>query len=42
LTRNAEIHVHCPSGQRAFILPSGFDAKVLSGGMLSHAMLTPK
>lgn len=47
LPRDAEIHVLCRSGQRAFsatriLLQNGFDAKVLSGGMLSHAMLAAR
>jgi rhodanese-related sulfurtransferase len=47
LPTDTEIHVLCRSGQRAFtatriLLQNGFDAKVLSGGMLSHAMLMPR
>jgi NADPH-dependent 2,4-dienoyl-CoA reductase/sulfur reductase-like enzyme/rhodanese-related sulfurtransferase len=43
LPRDREIHVVCRSGQRAFtatrcLLQHGYDAKVLSGGMLSRAM----
>ena len=39
-----EIHVVCRSGQRAYyrdavLLQNGFDARVVSGGMLSHAIL---
>ena len=46
LPRNREIGVICRSGQRAYyatriLLQSGFDAKVISGGMLSHAILAP-
>ena len=44
LPRDREIHVVCRSGQRAYyatrmLLQHGFDAKTLSGGMLSHAIL---
>ena len=44
LPRDREIHVVCRSGQRAYyatriLLQDGFDAKVRSGGMLSHAIL---
>jgi NADPH-dependent 2,4-dienoyl-CoA reductase/sulfur reductase-like enzyme/rhodanese-related sulfurtransferase len=44
LPRDREIHVLCRSGQRAYyatrlLLQHGFDAKVRSGGMLSHAIL---
>ena len=44
LPTDREIHVLCRSGQRAYyatriLLQHGFDAKVLSGGMLSHAIL---
>ena len=47
LPKGTEIHVLCRSGQRAFtatriLLQNGYDAKVLSGGMLSHAMLMPR
>ncbi len=43
LPRDREIHVICRSGQRAFtatrcLLQNGFDAKVLSGGMLSRVL----
>ena len=43
LPRDREILVVCRSGQRAYsatrcLLQNGFDARVLSGGMLSHAM----
>jgi NADPH-dependent 2,4-dienoyl-CoA reductase/sulfur reductase-like enzyme/rhodanese-related sulfurtransferase len=44
LPRDREIHVICRSGQRAYyatrcLLQNGFDARVVSGGMLSHALL---
>jgi NADPH-dependent 2,4-dienoyl-CoA reductase/sulfur reductase-like enzyme/rhodanese-related sulfurtransferase len=44
LPRDREIGVICRSGQRAYyatriLLQAGFDAKVISGGMLSHAIL---
>jgi len=44
LPRDREIHVICRSGQRAYyatrlLAQNGFDARVLSGGMLSHALL---
>ena len=44
LPRDREIHVLCRSGQRAYyatrlLLQHGFDAKTISGGMLSHAIL---
>jgi rhodanese-related sulfurtransferase len=43
LPRDREILVVCRSGQRAYsatrcLVQNGFDARVLSGGMLSHAM----
>ena len=43
LPRDREIHVICRSGQRAFtatrcLLQNGFDARVLSGGMLSRVL----
>ena len=43
LPRDREVLVVCRSGQRAYsatriLLQHGFDARVLSGGMLSHAM----
>ena len=46
LPRDRELHVICRSGQRAYtaariLMQNGFDAKVISGGMLSHAILTP-
>ena len=46
LPRDREIGVICRSGQRAYyatriLLQNGFDAKVISGGMLSHAILAP-
>ena len=46
LPRDQEIGVICRSGQRAYyatriLLQNGFDAKVISGGMLSHAILAP-
>jgi len=45
LPRDREILTVCRSGQRAYyaariLVQNGFDAKVLSGGMLSHAMLS--
>ena len=44
LPRDREIHVICRSGQRAYyatrvLLQNGFDARTISGGMLSHANL---
>ena len=44
LPRDREINVLCRSGQRAYyaariLLQNGFDAKVRSGGMLSHAIV---
>ena len=44
LPRDREIRVICRSGQRAYtatrcLLQNGFDARVVSGGMLSHAIL---
>jgi NADPH-dependent 2,4-dienoyl-CoA reductase/sulfur reductase-like enzyme/rhodanese-related sulfurtransferase len=44
LPRDREIHVLCRSGQRAYtatrcLLQNGFDARVISGGMLSHAII---
>jgi NADPH-dependent 2,4-dienoyl-CoA reductase/sulfur reductase-like enzyme/rhodanese-related sulfurtransferase len=46
LPRDREIRVICRSGQRAYyatriLLQEGFDASVISGGMLSHAILAP-
>ncbi len=46
LPRDRGIHVVCRSGQRAYyatriLLQHGFDAKVRSGGMLSHAIVSP-
>jgi len=46
LPRDREIGVICRSGQRAYyatriLVQAGFDAKVMSGGMLSHAILAP-
>ena len=46
LPRGREIGVICRSGQRAYyatrvLLQNGFDARVISGGMLSHAILAP-
>ena len=46
LPRDREIDVVCRSGQRAYyatrmLLQEGFDARVVSGGMLSHAILSP-
>jgi len=45
LPRDREIHVVCRSGQRAYyatrlLMQHGFDARVVSGGMLSHAILS--
>jgi NADPH-dependent 2,4-dienoyl-CoA reductase/sulfur reductase-like enzyme/rhodanese-related sulfurtransferase len=45
LPRNREIHVICRSGQRGYyatriLLQNGFQARNISGGMLSRAMLT--
>jgi NADPH-dependent 2,4-dienoyl-CoA reductase/sulfur reductase-like enzyme/rhodanese-related sulfurtransferase len=45
LPRDREILVICRSGQRAYsatrcLLQNGFDARVISGGMLSHAILS--
>ncbi len=47
LPRDREIHVLCRSAQRAYyatrvLVQNGFTAKVISGGMLSHAMLAPR
>jgi len=44
LPRDRPIAVICRSGQRAYtatrcLLQHGFDASVISGGMLSHAIL---
>ncbi len=46
LPRDRELLVVCRSGQRAYnaarcLLQNGFDARVVSGGMLSHAILSP-
>jgi len=46
LPRDREIHTICRSGQRAYsaariLMQNGFDARVVSGGMLSHAILAP-
>jgi len=46
LPRDREIGVICRSGQRAYyatriLLQNGFEARVISGGMLSHAILAP-
>ncbi len=46
LPRDQQMHVLCRSGQRAYyatrlLLQNGFDAKVRSGGLLSHAILGP-
>jgi NADPH-dependent 2,4-dienoyl-CoA reductase/sulfur reductase-like enzyme/rhodanese-related sulfurtransferase len=46
LPRDREIDVVCRSGQRAYyatriLLQHGFDARTVSGGMLSHAILAP-
>jgi NADPH-dependent 2,4-dienoyl-CoA reductase/sulfur reductase-like enzyme/rhodanese-related sulfurtransferase len=45
LPRDREIRVVCRSGQRAYtatrlLLQNGFDARTVSGGMLSHAILS--
>ena len=45
LPRDRQIDVVCRSGQRAYyatriLLQNGFDASVVSGGMLSHAILS--
>jgi NADPH-dependent 2,4-dienoyl-CoA reductase/sulfur reductase-like enzyme/rhodanese-related sulfurtransferase len=45
LPRDREILVICRSGQRAYtatrcLLQNGFDARVVAGGMLSHAILS--
>jgi rhodanese-related sulfurtransferase len=45
LPRDREIGVICRSGQRAYyatriLLQAGFDARVMSGGMLSHALVS--
>ena len=44
LPRDREIHVICRSGQRAYyatriLLQNGFDARNISGGMLSHSVI---
>jgi NADPH-dependent 2,4-dienoyl-CoA reductase/sulfur reductase-like enzyme/rhodanese-related sulfurtransferase len=46
LPHDREIRVICRSGQRAYyatriLLQEGFDASVISGGMLAHAILAP-
>ena len=46
LPHGRDIRVICRSGQRAYyatriLLQEGFDARVVSGGMLSHAILAP-
>ena len=46
LPKDKQIHVICRSGQRAYyvtrmLLQNGFDARVVSGGMLSRAILCP-
>jgi NADPH-dependent 2,4-dienoyl-CoA reductase/sulfur reductase-like enzyme/rhodanese-related sulfurtransferase len=46
LPQGHDIRVVCRSGQRAYyatriLLQEGFDASVVSGGMLSHAILAP-
>jgi NADPH-dependent 2,4-dienoyl-CoA reductase/sulfur reductase-like enzyme/rhodanese-related sulfurtransferase len=46
LPHGREIRVICRSGQRAYyatrlLLQHGFDAEVISGGMLSHAIVAP-
>ena len=45
LPRDRQIDVVCRSGQRAYyaariLLQNGFDARVVAGGMLSHAILS--
>lgn len=45
LPRDREIRVICRSGQRAYtatrmLFQEGFDASVVSGGMLSHALVS--
>jgi NADPH-dependent 2,4-dienoyl-CoA reductase/sulfur reductase-like enzyme/rhodanese-related sulfurtransferase len=47
LPRDREILVVCRSGQRAYtatrcLIQRGFDARTISGGMLSHAILTTR
>ena len=47
LPRDREIHVLCRSAQRAYyatrmLVQNGFNARVISGGMLSYAMLAPR
>jgi rhodanese-related sulfurtransferase len=47
LPHDREIHVICRSGQRAYyatrlLVQNGFDARVISGGMLSHAIVSTK
>jgi rhodanese-related sulfurtransferase len=47
LPHDREILVICRSGQRAYtatrcLLQNGFDARVVSGGMLSHAILATR
>jgi NADPH-dependent 2,4-dienoyl-CoA reductase/sulfur reductase-like enzyme/rhodanese-related sulfurtransferase len=47
LPRDREIHVTCRSGQRAYyatriLLQNGFQARNISGGMLSHAVIVGK
>jgi rhodanese-related sulfurtransferase len=47
LPRDRQIHVICRSGQRAYyatrlLVQNGFDARVISGGMLSHAIVSSK
>ena len=44
LPRDREIHVICRSGQRAYyatriLLQNGFNARNISGGMLSHEVI---
>lgn len=44
LPRDRQIHVICRSGQRAYyatriLMQNGFDARILSGGMLSRTIL---
>ena len=47
LPHDREIHVICRSGQRAYyatrlLVQNGFDARVISGGILSHANFSAK
>jgi rhodanese-related sulfurtransferase len=45
LPRDRDIHVICRSGQRAYyatriLVQNGFNARIVSGGMLSHALIS--